>query len=205
MKQQVRHISAVLKLPRRASSIGAFAQAIIAAMTGNSNFPTPTPALATLEADLSAFNAAEGAVLARTKGAAEERNAKLAILRADLLHLMDYIQGRADADPSNADSIIHSAGMNVRNVTLHAKTELSATHGSVTGSAKLVAKAVARRASYEWQYSIDQKTWSEAPSTLQAKTVIDGLNAGTAYFFRFRSVTKVGEGGWSQIVSLLVT
>ncbi len=42
------------------------------------------------------------------------------------------------------------------------------------GSVKLIAKAVATRASYEWQYSIDQKTWTNAPSTLQAKTVISG-------------------------------
>ena len=205
MKQTVRHISAVLKMPRRATGIGAFAQSIIDAMTDNSHFPDPTPALTTLEADLAAFLAAEAAVLARTKGAVEERNAKVATLRADLRHLMDYIQGKADTNPSNADTIIQSSGMSVRRVTLHTKSDLSVKHGVVSGSAKLVAKAIARRASYDWQYSTDQKTWSEAPSTLQAKTIIDGLNPGTAYFFRFRCVTKVGEGAWSQIVSALVT
>jgi hypothetical protein len=59
--------------------------------------------------------------------------------------------------------------------------------------------------SYEWQYSTDQKTWLNAPSTLQAKTEIDGLTAGTAYFFRFRGITKTGPGDYSQVVTLLVT
>jgi hypothetical protein len=44
----------------------------------------------------------------------------------------------------------------------------------VPGSVKLLAKAVAQRASYEWQYSIDQKTWTNMPAPLQAKTAIAG-------------------------------
>ncbi len=75
----------------------------------------------------------------------------------------------------------------------------------LSGTAKLIAKAVATRASYEWQYSIDQKTWTSAPSTLQARTDILALTAGTAYCFRVRGVTKAGEGNWSQVVSLLMT
>ena len=95
--------------------------------------------------------------------------------------------------------------MSVRAVTLHPKAQLSVKQGSVSGSVKLMAKAVDHRASYEWQFSTDQKTWTNAPSTLQAKTDIAGLTAGTAYFFRFRGVTKAGEGNWSQVVTLLVT
>jgi hypothetical protein len=69
---------------------------------------------------------------------------------------------------------------------------------------KLAAKAVAARACYEWQYSTDQKTWTEVPPTLQAKVEIDGLTPATAYFFRFRGVTKAGTGDWSQVVSIMV-
>jgi phosphodiesterase/alkaline phosphatase D-like protein len=75
----------------------------------------------------------------------------------------------------------------------------------VSGDAKLVAKAVASRASYEWQYSTDQKTWTDAPTTLQSKTDVVGLTPGTAYFFRFRGTTKAGVGDWSQVVSMLMT
>jgi len=75
----------------------------------------------------------------------------------------------------------------------------------VSGSVKLVAKAVAPRACYDWQYSTDQKAWTEVPPTLQSKTEIDGLLTATAYFFRFRGITKAGTGDWSQVVALLVT
>jgi hypothetical protein len=204
MSTRTRHVSAVLKLPARVKNVGAYAQNIITSCTGNAFFPNPSPPLATLEADLSAFNTAEAFVLNRTKGAAESRNAKLATLKADLEHLMDHVQGVADATPANAEAIIVSAGMAVRKVASHVKGVLTAKPGSVSGEAKLMAKAVAHRASYEWQYSTDQKTWTNGPITLQAKTDILGLTAATTYYFRFRGVTKAGEGDWSQVVSLLV-
>jgi hypothetical protein len=77
--------------------------------------------------------------------------------------------------------------------------------GTVSGSAKLVAASAGRRASYEWQYSTDGgKTWVMAPSTLQAKTTVTGLTPGATVDFRYRPVTKTGEGNWSQTVQLIV-
>ncbi len=69
----------------------------------------------------------------------------------------------------------------------------------------LQAEAAARRASYEWQYSNDGgKTWVQAPSTLQTKTTITGLTPSATIVFRYRAVTKVGEGEWSQPTSIMV-
>jgi hypothetical protein len=77
--------------------------------------------------------------------------------------------------------------------------------GATSGSVHLVTDAAARRASYEWQYSTDAgKTWVSAPSTLQAKTVVAGLTPGVTVLFRYRAVTKSGEGDWSQPQSLIV-
>jgi len=205
MTAATKHVCAVLKLPARVKNVGAYAQNIVTSCTGNAFFPNPSPTLVVLEADITAFNAAEALVLNRTKGAAESRNAKLATLKADLEHLMDYVQGIADATPASAEAIILSAGMAVRKIGSHIKGPLTVEQGAGSGDAKLTAKAVASRASYEWQYSSDQKTWTDAPTTLQSKTDILGLTPGTMYFFRFRGTTKTGEGDWSQVVSLLMT
>jgi hypothetical protein len=198
-------VSAVLKLPVRVKNVGAYAQNIITLCTGNTTLPNPSPPLATLEADLTAFNAAEAQVLNRTKGAAESRNAKLATLKGDLEHLMDYVQLVADASPANAEAIIQGAGFAVRKIGSHIKAPLTVKQGDVSGAVKLAAKSVAQRASYNWQYSTDQKTWTDAPTTLQAKTDISGLTPATTYYFRFQGVTKAGVGDFSQVVSLLVT
>src|SRR5580658_1595168 len=66
-------ITAVLKMPLSAKKVGAFAQHIVTSLTDNASFPTPNPPLATISADVAALDAAEAAVLSRTKGAAETR------------------------------------------------------------------------------------------------------------------------------------
>ena len=194
---------AVLNLPRRIKDIGPFAKAISTAMTANPSFPSPTPPLATLSADIAAFDAAEAAVLTRTKGAAPDRNDKLATLKSDLEHLVAYVQLVAYGNPATAETVIQSAGLGVHKIAARNKGDLVAVQGAVPGTVKLSAKAVSKRASYEWQYSADQKTWTNAPVTLQAKTVIVGLPSAATYFFRCRPVTKAGEGAYSQIVAIV--
>ncbi len=195
----------VLKLSPRVKNVITFAQNVASALTNNPHFPTPNPSLATLQADVAALNVAETAVLSRTKGAVEARDAKLAIVRSDLENLKAYVQTvAATASPSDADAIIESSGLTIRKVTLHDKAALAAKQGSVTGTVNLVAKAAAKRAAYTWQYSVDQKTWTTVPSTIQSKAGVSGLTAGTMYYFRVQSITGAGVGDWSQVVSLLV-
>jgi hypothetical protein len=196
---------AVLKLSPRVKNVITFGQSVASAMTNNAHFPTPNPSLATFQADVAALSTAEAAVLSRTKGAVEARNAKLAVVRTDLETLKTYVQGVASlASPADADAIIESSGLTIRKVTLHDKPALAAKQGSVTGTVNLAAKAVAKRASYNWQYSTDQKTWTPVPTTIQSKTGISGLTVGTQYYFRFQPVTSAGVGDFSQTIALLV-
>ena len=58
---------------------------------------------------------------------------------------------------------------------------------------------------YEWQYGTDGKTWTNMPVTLPAKTTIENLTPGTQYSFRYRAVTKAGEGDWSMSATLVMT
>jgi len=102
-------------------------------------------------------------------------------------------------------SIIASAGVGVKKPVARAPRVFDAKLGPVSGTAKLLAASAGHRASYEWQYSTDGgKTWVLAPVTLQAKTTIVGLTPGATVQFRYRPVTKVGEGDWSQTIVLLV-
>jgi len=110
-----------------------------------------------------------------------------------------------DASTENGAAIIESAGLAVRkSVTRRART-FAAKAGAVSGSVKIVAPTASHRASYEWQYSVDNgKTWITAPVTLQAKTTVAGLAPGSTALFKSRAVTKRGEGDWSQPVSLVI-
>jgi hypothetical protein len=204
-KQSIHHPIAVLVLPKRVPALVTYAQSVVKAMTGNPSFPSPVPALATVAAAIGALHDAETATLARTKGAVQARNDKRAALVTLLKQLLAYIQTVADADVETADTVIRSAGIAVKKIGTRTPRVFVAAQGVASGSAKLVAASAGRRASYEWQYSTDGgKTWVMAPSTLQAKTTVTGLTPGATVDFRYRPVTKTGEGNWSQTVQLIV-
>jgi hypothetical protein len=196
---------AVLKLPKVIAALVTYAQAIVTAITGNPRFPTPLPTLAVISAAIAALQVAEAAALARTKGMVTARNDKRAVLVALLQQLRTYVQTIADADADNSAAIIQSAGLSVKKTATRKPRVFTVTEGSVSGTAKLVTRSAGPRAAYDWGYTIDAgKTWVVLPSTVQAKTVVTGLPAGTTVLFRFRSVTKSGETDWSQPAALLV-
>jgi hypothetical protein len=194
-----------LKMPAKVADFIAYATGIVHAMTNNPAFPAPVPPLSALSAAVSALQAAETLALTKAKGTAAARNDKRAVVVSLLYQIRGYVQGVADATPESGATIIQSAGIPVRKVAARATRVFGAKPGPVSGTAKLTATVSARRASYEWQYSTDGgKTWVGAPSTLQAKTTVSGLPVGTSVLFRYKTVTKTGEGDWSQGLALLV-
>jgi hypothetical protein len=196
---------ASLKLPIRVPLLITYAQAIVRAMTGNASFPTPVPALAAVTGKIDDLQVAETAALARTRGAVTTRNEKRAALVQELQQLRGCVQATADANADNAASIIQSAGMALKKTAVRPPRVFAAKPAAVSGSVELVTHAAARRASYQWEYSTDGgKTWVLLPATLQTKTVVSGLAPAATVSFRYRPVTKGGEGDWSQPTSLIV-
>jgi hypothetical protein len=196
---------ASLSLPKAVPALITYAQGIVKGMTGNTSFPTPNPTLASVTEAVTDLQTAETAVLARTKGAATVRNEKKTALVTLLQELRGYIQAQADANMENGASIIQSAGIAVKKTAVRAPRVFAAKPGAVSGTVKLMTNSAGHRASYEWQYSTNGgTTWTTMPTTLQAKTSLTGLTAGSTVEFKYRPVTKTGEGNWSQPVSLLV-
>jgi hypothetical protein len=196
---------AVLKYPKQVPALVTFAQAIVTAMTGNTNFPKPTPMLPDVTQAIADLAAAQTAAQARTHGAVVTRNQKKIALVAKLELLKAYIQNVADADREQASGIIESASLSVRKVPVRAKRTFAAKLGAVSGTVLVSTPSAGHRASYDWQYSADAgKTWLTLPTTLQAKTSLKALVPGSTYSFRYRAVTKGGVGDWSEPVAILV-
>jgi hypothetical protein len=201
----IRHAVIALHIPTRSSDFVTFARNVVKSMTANPLFPTPVPSLVTVTTATDDLAAAETATLSRTKGAVATRNEKRAALVLLVKQLGHYVQTVADASPDGGASVIASAGFAARKAPTRRARAFEAKPGAVSGTASLVAVTPSRRASYEWQSSTDGgKTWVLAPVTLQAKTTIAGLVPGATVLFRYRPVTKAGEGDWSQAVSLVI-
>ena len=100
--------------------------------------------------------------------------------------------------------MIESAHMSVRKAPKRNIPEVSAKNGDVSGKVILAAKAVAQTATYFWEYSEDQSTWTPVPETMQARTEVSGLTSARVYYFRFRALTRAGRQDYSHTVSLVV-
>lgn len=195
----------VAGIPRTVAALIVHANGVVQAMTDNkATFPKPVPTLTKVTADIAALVAAETAAKTKTKGAVQTRDTKRATLIADLNQLHAYTQQLADANPAHAPSIAQAAGLTVRKAAARTKTDSAVASGKVSGSVTLTAKARSARESNDWQYSTDGKTWTPAPSSLQAKTTIPALTPAVLTYFRHRAVTKDGPTDWSQTVSIIV-
>jgi hypothetical protein len=195
----------VMKLPKPVPMLIKFVGAFISALTNNPLLPNSAPIVAALTTALAALDSTETASKARTKGTIAARNTARAALIVQLQVAKAFVQQAANADPEKAVEIITGVGLLTRKPTTRRKAPFVVKQGATTGTVHLVAKSAAVRASYEWQWSSDGgKTWIVLPVTLQAKTAISGVPAGTNALFRFRAVTKAGEGDWSQPASFIV-
>ena len=196
----------VLRKPPTAAATLVLAKAILQAVTTNKGeFPTPNPSLAILTTDINALDTAETAVKTRTKGAAQERDAKLAVVVTDLELLRAYVQSVANAaDPANAASIAHAAGMDVRKSTATTKPDFGAKPDkTLSGVVHVSVKVGGKRETHQWQSSTDGKTWTDMPPTLQGKTTATGFQPGVTVYFRHRAVTRTGLDDWSQPISVV--
>lgn len=197
---------ATLNLPKQNKALLMFAKAVRDAMKNNANFPDPDPTMATFEADINTFDAAETKAATRAKGSAAARDAAKQVVMNDLFHLCDYVQGVAEKipNPANAAAVIESAFMTVKKATVRTKPELSAKNTGVPGEVAISAKSVGPMAVYYWEHSADQVTWSALPETLKASTTMSDLPWAKMHYFRFRTLTPAGKSDYSQSVGLLV-
>ncbi|MGA7121569.1 MAG: fibronectin type III domain-containing protein [Polyangiaceae bacterium] len=205
MTVSLKRIQVALKRPTKVPDLLVHAQAIVEGMTGNSWFSAPVPPLANVQAAIDKLSESEAAALARTRGLKDARDGAVAALVKLLTLLKAYVQGVADENPEFAPSIIESARMSVAAQSSKPKPALSVLPGGLSGSVRLVAKAVAKVASYEWQLrqsGVD--AWVDLPRTLQAKTTVTGLKPAGTYSFRMRPVIRSGVGDWCDPLSYVV-
>jgi len=176
---------------------------IVTMMTGNPHFPTPTPTLSEISADLDALAANEELARRGGKGMVKQRDVVLRTVHTKMTVLKGYVQSVANAEPDQAEAIVLSAGMDIGKPRTRTKRPVQAKHGNAPGSVVLDTKAVPKPVQYRWQMSADQTTWTDLPETFRTKTVVEGLVPATVYSFRLRTMTRNGSSEWSSPVTIV--
>jgi hypothetical protein len=170
-------------------------------------FATPAPTIASVNGHIDDLVDAETAVGQRVIGSVAARDEAYSVVLDDVYALMRYVQGLADsaANEQAAITVITSSGFDLKVNGVFVKPALAVKFTTVPGQVKLVAKAAAARAAYQWQQSTNNGlTWTDLTPTLAANTMVTGLTSKAAYQFRFRSITKDGLSAWSAGVGIVM-
>lgn len=185
------------------------AREIIAALTGNPDFPSPNPTLAaaaTITDDLeTAYHEKQVA-----KQAAEAKTATQNEREDVFDRTFSQLAAHVESVAGDNERMIKSAGMDTRATAASssappdAPQSLNITGGDVDGEIDLSWEPVDGAKTYQIEQSPDPPTatsWSHASATTKSKATIDGLKSGTRYWFRVAAVGINGQGGWSNPVS----
>lgn len=182
-----------------------FMRQVVTSMTGNANFATPTPTLASITAkanDLETrYNDANSArQTAQQKTTLQDTSDGES--NALMTQVALYVENTSGGDAAK----IQSAGMEVRADgapigTLPAPLGLIATVGDIDGELDLDWDSVRGANSYVIQKSPDPITptsWQQAAIVTKSKGTVTGLTSGTKYWFRVAAVGTAGQGPWSD-------
>lgn len=178
---------------------------VVESMSSEPIFKNCIPPLAEVSALLAALETAYRSSLdGGTEAVALAREKEQALDNA-LSRLANFVEIAANG----SETVILSAGMDVRQKPIRSQVQFDAMHGKKEGEALLRVPALGR-AAYIWQKRALQaatdesvSNWEQVGVTTTAKVTVQGLVSGTKYQFRVAYVTSEGQGAWSDPVSLV--
>jgi hypothetical protein len=182
------------------------AHQVVAALTGNSNFPTPHPTLAELTAAAGALETASNTAQAARREA-KRHTAAMGHKEDDLDQLMTQLGAYVESVAGDDEAMIMSAGLETRSAAApdssapEAPETLTATTGNHEGEIELSWDTVRGARSYIVERTTDPQTaasWIQAGVSPRSSLIIEGLDSGKRYHFRVAAVTLNGQSPWSN-------
>ncbi len=182
----------------------AFTETIVSAMTGNTNFPTPDPALTVL-ADAAAAIRAKRIEITNMEAALMAKRDQLKDLsrttKDAVRKMANYVENKSDG----AIDKIHSAGFtvmgdpvpggpltqvqNLRVQFSDNEGQLDVRYNTVPGAAMYVVETA----------TLPDGPWAQTAITTRTSQTLTDLTPGTKYWVRVRAIGSAGVGPWSDL------
>ena len=182
------------------------AQAIVAALTGNANFPSPTPTLPAITTELNAYQAA----LAMPPG--QPREVQVATTRTQLSTSLDKLARNLELTAGVTDAMLATSGYQLRKQPsasgpVGAPQNVRLKQTGVSGVVQVLCDAEKYASAYELQYTQDPNNgpWIDGGTFASTRGIgISGLTRGKDYWARVRAIGTNGPGPWSDPATILV-
>lgn len=185
----------------------AFAEQVLVAMTGNTNFPTPSPELKVIGDAINNYetalsNAADGG---KTLTAIKNQQ------REEMLKQLKLLANYVELNCNNDRAIALSSGFELKKARGHSTppavpTGISASQGNLNGEIDITCKPQADAKLFECRYTLDPTlaTWTSVPPQTNRKFTIGGFAHGADVFVSMRAINSAGISNWSNPISILV-
>ncbi|MEA3186749.1 MAG: hypothetical protein QOD99_579 [Chthoniobacter sp.] len=181
---------------------------VVQKMTGNTNFPSPTPALNVVETSFDAYTVAAADAVKGGVEATAIRNARRAELSSLLRQLANYVSATANGDLE----ILLSSGFPVQKPSrtpigpLPAPDAPVVSQGPVSGSLSASSRPVRGASSYNWSIALESTpdVNVQTAQTTGARASFSGLTPGQVYLVSLNAVGSAGTSDWSDYGSLMV-
>jgi hypothetical protein len=195
------HQEVVIGLPKKHADRVFAANAILAALNNNNNFPNAGAQVTAAQAAVKTYAQAVTDAKNKVHGASTVRGEAYVAMVKAFDPLIAIVQAQVDAHLDQAATLAESAKMKLRKKPARTKPDFAVYDGKVSGQVHLVVRAIAGALLYYWEISSDQKTFSVSLDTSSANAFISSLTPGQTYYFRFRVRTRKGMGDYSQIIT----
>ena len=176
-------------------------------MTGNAEYPLPTPSLASVQTSLTGFQNALADAKDGGTAKTAQKNAVREVLVDKLRSLASYVQQECGGDLAALLSSGFDAGKAPTPAgVLPAPQQVTLTQGELSGSLNLRGRPVANAGSYEAQKTTDiakANSWEPVGQFTAARMTLEDLTPGTTYWGRLRAIGSAGPGAWSEPVSAI--
>jgi len=187
------------------SSLSTNTRAILAAMEGNPNYPSPNPALPVVRAAGDAFADALVAAADGGKTLTASKNARRAELVLLLRQLANYVAVACQGDLT----VLMTAGFPIHKPqrqpigVLTAPGDLTVTFGARMGELDAATAPVPGAAIYNWRLSTAAapNVVVQTAQTTAASNTFTGLAPGVVYRIEANAVGTAGPSNWSNPVS----
>lgn len=187
-----------------AETIASVTESIVAAMTGNANFATPAPTLASLSAKAAALRLKKQSVIdldTQLTTARTEQKTLITELKDEIFMLRDYVQDESDGDEAQ----IHSAGMQMVGDRqpvgpLPAVQNLKVMVSDLSGTLDAEWRPIAGALVYLIETATTAEgTYTQVTACSRARCTLTDLLPGTKYWVRVRAVGAAGLGPYSDV------